>query len=196
MAIFRPLFAAIQKNFLNLTKITLTHFSLLLLYNLNPVKDAFLFGFNKVDLYQNSNKKKNQKVKIVKNVQNSETNYHCLLFAHNYINYTPPVLVSLYVIIESLVILYQAGFHFSTNSLPNFFSHRLMLQAIWPIGDAVVLMAFANAIFVFTSLFFDPMFSPKLIMYLFDKNEKNSTKSEKTNSAIVVQNGKGLSIKI
>ncbi len=200
--------SSIRRHSLNFIKITQAHFNLLFLYNLNPVKDAALFGLVKVEPpYYGSSRtaRKAQKVQVVKedkyasSKSGHQTNYHRLLYSHNYLNYAPPVLVSLYVIIECVVILSQNGFKYSTTAMPRFFSHRFMLKAIWQIGDAVVFMALANSVYVFFSLFFDPLFSPKLVMYLFEDKEKTSSANEKGGNcsstaaaAVIVQNGKGL----
>ena len=154
--------------FLNIIlNIFLTHLRCLF-YDLDPVKDAAKYGLdcNQILL---------QKFEPSNDSDANTINYN--------IHYFIPFVLILGVALDILHSFYQHNFHYSSQGMPNMFSHLIMPKIFWPQFDIMFAMANVMDFFIYPNLITDKMLDKKFWMFAFV--------DPKTKAVSMIMNKKG-----
>ena len=153
----------------------LSHFRLLYL-DLDPVKDATIYGVSKEQLLD--------EIRFSKERQEVPEN------SGVHLSYLLPLLTLLFIVVDSVFVFQRNGWQHQAQAMPELFSHRIMPQVVWKLGDVMVFLSMIIPTFIYGNLLFDRTLERKYVMFLFVDTKNNGGGKKK--GVQIIENGKPL----
>lgn len=153
----------------------LSHFRLLYL-DLDPVKDATIYGVSKEQLLN--------EIRFSKEGQEVPEN------SGVHLSYLLPLLTLLFIVVDSVFVFQRNGWQYQAQDMPELFSHRIMPQVVWKLGDVMVFLSMIIPTFIYGNLLFDRTLERKYVMFLFVDTKNNGGGKKK--GVQIIENGKPL----